>query len=127
LANTTSIEARVAEKARRQLLQSIQWLIDMTILWKSTSDYTTILARLTAGIDPSLAKVMQPLLGKTTTTTEQETQRHSQPSMDPVRGGVGISHMHSIDAFWKDMPLGEDLRQWNDFTTTYFPSYDNAD
>lgn len=31
-----------------------------------------------------------------------------------------VAKVRSIDAFWNEMPIGEDLRRWNNFTNFYF-------
>ncbi|UZJ56473.1 hypothetical protein CBS101457_005793 [Exobasidium rhododendri] len=163
LANTTSMEIRVATTAKDQLVQYLRWLKMLSLTWTSATHHITILQRLVAGIDPRLAEdtttVSQGVLaaverngdGLHTPThsynsviskADRDVQwaqmgGHSAPSRGsrkdiPYHEGQtaahsvsGVDDIPSVDAFWNDMPLGENFQRWDHFTQAYFKSAPN--
>lgn len=49
------------------------------------------------------------------------------PPSAPARDDFGLTQMQSVDAFWHDMPLGENMQRWDQFTQAYFKAPPSAD
>jgi len=47
------------------------------------------------------------------------TNVHSE-QQQPLRDDFGLAQIQSVDAFWNDMPLGENFQRWDQFTLAYF-------